>query len=93
MFDLIGISVLDYMDLYKKFTYTNQESYRLDYIALVELGQKKLDHSEFDTFKDFYRGNWKKFVDYNIVDVELVDRLEDKLRLIELVITMAMMVR
>tara|TARA_Y100000592_G_scaffold66460_1_gene103308 strand:+ start:2964 stop:4424 length:1461 start_codon:yes stop_codon:yes gene_type:complete len=89
VFDLIGISVLDYMDLYKKFTYTNQESYRLDYIALVELGQKKLDHSEFDTFKDFYRGNWKKFVDYNIVDVELVDRLEDKLRLIELVITMA----
>ena len=56
---------------------------------MVELGQKKLDHSEFDTFKDFYRGNWKKFVDYNIVDVELVDRLEDKLRLIELVITMA----
>ena len=48
MFDLIDISVLDYMDLYKKFTYTNQESYRLDYIALVELGQKKLDHSEFD---------------------------------------------
>ena len=91
MFDLIGISVLDYMDLYKKFTYTNQESYRLDYIALVELGQKKLDHSEFDTFKDFYRGNWKKFVDYNIVDVELVDRLEDKLRLIELVITRFMM--
>ena len=77
------------MDLYKKFTYINQESYRLDYDALVELGQKKLDHSEFDTFKDFYRGNWKKFVDYNIVDVELVDRLEDKLRLIELVITMA----
>ena len=90
VFDLIGISVLDYMDLDKKFTYTNQESYRLDYIALVELGQKKLDHSEFDTFKDFYRGNWKKFVDYNIVDVELVDRLEDKLRLIELVITMSL---
>ena len=67
----------------------NQESYRLDYIAQVELGQKKLDHSEFDTFKDFYNGNWKKFVDYNIIDVELVDRLEDKLRLIELVVTMA----
>ena len=88
-FDIAGVTVLDFMDLYKKFTYTNQESYRLDYIANVELGQKKLDHSEFDTFKDFYRGNWKKFVDYNIVDVELVDRLEDKLRLIELVLTMA----
>ena len=88
-YDMAGVTALDYLDLYKKFTYTNQESYRLDHIAFVELGQKKLDHSEFDTFKDFYNGNWKKFVDYNIVDVELVDRLEDKLRLIELVITMA----
>ena len=67
----------------------NRESYRLDFIGEVELGQKKLDHSEFDTFKDFYKGNWKKFIDYNIKDVELVDRLEDKMKLIELVITMA----
>jgi len=56
---------------------------------LVELGQQKLDHSEFDTFKDFYTGNWQKFVDYNIKDVELVDRLEDKMKLIELCMTMA----
>ena len=89
VFDIAGVTTLDYLELYKKFTYTNRESYRLDYIAEVELGQKKLDHSEFDTFKDFYRGNWKKFVDYNIVDVELVDRLEDKMKLIELALTMA----
>lgn len=89
VYDIAGTTTLDYLELYKKFTYTNQESYRLDYIADIELGQKKLDHSEFDTFKDFYNGNWKKFVDYNIIDVELVDRLEDKLRLIELAITMA----
>ena len=89
VFDIAGLTTLDYLELYKKFTYTNQESYRLDYIANVELGQKKLDHSEFDTFRDFYRGNWKKFVDYNIIDVELVDRLEDKLKLIELIITMS----
>jgi len=88
-FDIGGVTQLDYLDLYKKFTYTNRESYRLDHIALVELGQQKLDHSEFDTFKDFYTGNWQKFVDYNIVDVELVDRLEDKMKLIELAITMA----
>jgi DNA polymerase elongation subunit (family B) len=88
-FDIAGVTTLDYLELYKKFTYTNQESYRLDYIAQVELGQKKLDHSEFDTFKDFYNGNWKKFVDYNIIDVELVDRLEDKMKLIELALTMA----
>ena len=63
--------------------------YRLDYIASVELGQKKLDHSEFDTFKDFYTKGWQKFVEYNIIDVELVDRLEDKMKLIELALTMA----
>ena len=87
--DIGGITQLDYLDLYKKFTYKAQESYRLDYIAEVELGQKKLDHSEFDTFKDFYTKGWQKFVEYNIVDVELVDRLEDKMKLIELAITMA----
>ena len=81
--------MIDYLDLYKKFTYTNQESYRLDHIAFVELGQRKLDHSEFDTFKDFYTGNWQKFIEYNIIDVELVDRLEDKMKLIELALTMA----
>ena len=75
IYDIVGLTTLDYLELYKKFTYKAQESYRLDYIAQVELGQKKLDHSEFDTFRDFYRGNWKKFVDYNIIDVELVDRL------------------
>ena len=88
-YEVNGISQLDYLDLYKKFTYKAQESYRLDHIASVELGQKKLDHSEFDTFKDFYTQNWQKFVEYNIIDVELVDRLEDKMKLIELAITMA----
>jgi len=89
-YDVGGITQLDYLDLYKKFTYTNQESYRLDHIANVELGQKKLDHSEFDTFKDFYTKGWQKFVEYNILDVKLVDRLEDKMKLIELAVTMAL---
>ena len=89
VFDVGGVTQLDYLDLYKKFTYKAQESYRLDYIAEVELGQKKLDHSEFDTFKDFYTHGWQKFIEYNIVDVELVDRLEDKMKLIELALTMA----
>ena len=88
-YDVGGITQLDYLNLYKKFTYKAQESYRLDYIAEVELGQKKLDHSEFETFKDFYTKGWQKFVEYNIVDVELVDRMEDKMKLIELALTMA----
>jgi len=88
-YDVAGISIIDYLDLYKKFTYKAQESYRLDHIAFIELGQKKLDHSEFETFRDFYTKDWQKFVDYNIKDVELVDQLEDKMKLIELCFTMA----
>ena len=84
-----GISVIDYLDLYKKFTYTNQESYRLDHIAFVELGQRKVDHNEFENFKDFYTKDWQKFIDYNIVDVELVSRLEEKMKLIELAVALA----
>ena len=88
-YDIGGVTQLDYLDLYKRFTYTNQESYRLDYIANYELGEKKLDHNEYDTFRDFYTKDWDKFVRYNIKDVQLVDRMEDKLKLIELAITMA----
>ena len=86
---IAGIAQLDYLDLYKKYTYTAQESYRLDNIAFVELGQKKLDHSEYATFSDFYKNDWNKFVDYNVIDTVLVDRLEDKMKLIELQLTMA----
>ena len=87
--DTLGISTLDYLELYKKFTYTNQESYRLDHICNVELKEKKLDHSEFDTFKEFYENDWQKFIEYNIHDVRLVDKLDDKMKLIELAYTMA----
>ena len=89
LYNMFGINVLDYMDLYKKFTYTNQESYRLDHIANVELGQKKLDHSEYENFKDFYTKDWQKFIDYNIKDVELVLQLEEKMKLLELAIALA----
>jgi DNA polymerase elongation subunit (family B) len=88
-YDIAGVTILDYLEIYKKFTYTNRESYRLDVIAEIELGQKKLDHSEFDTFKDFYTHGWEKFVDYNLVDVDLVDRMEEKMKLIDLVMLMA----
>lgn len=87
--DIGGITILDYLELYKKFTYTNQERYSLDHIAFVELGEKKLDHTEYETFKEFYTKDWQKYIEYNIKDVQLVDRLEDKMKLIELAITMA----
>ena len=88
-YDLPGISTLDYLELYRKFTYTNQESYRLDHICLVELGERKLDHSEYDTFREFYENNWQKFIEYNIHDVRLVDKLDNKMKLLDLAFTMA----
>ena len=87
-YDILGISQLDYLELYKKYTYTKQESYRLDYIAQEELGDKKKENPGVD-FKDFYTNYWQHFVEYNIHDVELVDQLEDKMRLLELHLTMA----
>lgn len=89
LYEIVGISIIDYRDLYKKFTYTKQENYRLETIAQVELGVGKLDHSEFDTFKEFYTHGWDKFVEYNIIDCDRVDQLEDKMKLIELCLTMS----
>lgn len=85
----VGVNVLDYINLYKKFTYTQQESYRLDHIAFIELGERKLDFSEYSNLEELYKQNYQKFIEYNIKDVELIDRLEDKMKLIELVYAMA----
>jgi DNA polymerase elongation subunit (family B) len=89
VYDLNGISVLDYLALYKKFSYTPQESYKLDHIAEYELNEKKLDYSEYETMHEFYVQNFEKFVDYNIHDVVLVDKLEEKLKFIEQVFAIA----
>ena len=87
-FEITGVAQLDYLDLYKKFTYVTRESYKLDFIAETELGKNKLE-SGFETFKEFYDGDWNRFVEYNIIDTVIVDELEDKMKLIELAITMA----
>lgn len=87
--DLYGIASLDYLDLYKKFTYTQQESYRLDHIAFVELGERKLDYSEFENLHQLYKYDYQKFIEYNIKDVELVSKLEDKMKLIEMAFALA----
>ena len=87
-YELVGITQLDYLDLYKKFTYGAQESYKLDYICKVELGVGKLENP-YDTFKEFYTKDWLRFVEYNIIDTQRVVQLEDKMKLIELALTMA----
>ena len=88
VYDITGVANLDYLQLYRKFTYSNQESYALNHIAFVELGQKK-NENPYETFQDWYTKDYQSFLEYNIVDVELVDRLEDKMKLLELLLTMA----
>ena len=86
--DIMGVATLDYLDLYRKHTFVRRESYKLDYIGEVELGENK-NENPYDTFKEFYTKDYQQFIEYNIQDVELVDKLEDKMKLIELHLTMA----
>ena len=89
VFNLYGVNVLDYLELYRKHTFVNQESYRLDHIANVELGKGKLDYSEYGNLHTLYRQDYAKFLEYNVQDAVLVEELEEKLGLIELVQAMS----
>jgi DNA polymerase elongation subunit (family B) len=91
VFDIKGIESLDYLDIFKKFGYKygNQESYKLDHIANVVLGTKKVDYTDLGSLKKLYEQDFQRFVDYNIVDVELIEKMEDKVGLLNLVLTMA----
>ena len=88
-YEIAGVSTLDYYELYQTFTYVNQESYRLDHIAFVELGEKKLSYDEYDSMATFYKSDFERFIEYNVKDVELVKKLEDKMKLIELAVSLA----
>ena len=90
-YEITGISQLDYLELFKKFGYSYgaQESYKLDHIAHTVLGERNLSYDEFTGLHTLYKHDFQKFIDYNIKDVELVDRLEDKMGLITLALTMA----
>ena len=85
----LGIAVLDYYQLYRKFTFGNQESYKLDYIAQVEIGERKVDYSEYGNLLELYKKNFQKFIEYNIYDCALVDKLDAKLKFIEQVMALA----
>ena len=90
-FEMAGIQQLDYYDLFTKFGYTYgmQESYKLDHIAHVVLGERKLSYDEHGSLHSLYKHDFQKFIDYNIKDVQIVDRLEEKMGLITLAMTMA----
>jgi DNA polymerase elongation subunit (family B) len=85
---IAGVSELDYLQLYKKFTYITRPSYRLDYVAEVELGENKVDFEQAN-YLDFYNEDYQTFIDYQIQDVNLVKRLDEKLLLIQLTVGIA----
>ena len=89
VYNLYGVNVLDYLELYRKNTFVKQESYKLDHIAHIELGKGKLDYSEYGSLHTLYRTNYPLFLEYNVRDVELIEELEDKLGFIELIQSMA----
>jgi len=90
-YNIGGVSALDYIELYKWYAPggKSQESYKLDNIANVELGESKLSYDEYDNLHQLYKLNYQKFIEYNIKDVELIVKLEDKLKLLELALTLA----
>ena len=90
-YDFLGVCALDYIELYKWYAPggKSQESYRLDNITQVELGEGKIAYDEYDSLHALYRQNYQKFIEYNIKDVDLILKLDDKLKLLELAITLA----
>lgn len=90
-YELVGLASLDYIELYKWYAPggKSQESYKLDNIANVELGEKKISYDEYDNLHQLYKLNYQKFIEYNIKDVDLILKLEDKLKLLELAVTLA----
>ncbi len=81
-FTIAGISHLDYLNLYKKFTPNLQPTYSLDFIGKKEVGLGKVEYS--GKLKDLYRNDIKKFIEYNINDVLIVKKIDDKFKFIEL---------
>ncbi len=81
-YKIAGVSILDYLTLYKKFTFSQRPSYRLDAIGEHEVGEKKVEYE--GTLNDLYENDLEKFVDYNLQDVKLVKKIDDKLDFIEI---------
>jgi len=90
-YEISGIAVIDYMDVFKKFGYKYgpQESWKLDHIANVVLGEAKLDYSEYGTLTELYEQNPQLYLDYNLKDTWLIQRFEDETGLLSLVMTVA----
>lgn len=87
IYEIVGVASIDFMDLFKKFTFKNHPSYRLDYIAMVVLGENKLEYE--GSLGNLAIDNPQLYVDYNIKDVDLVLRMDKSLLLFELVFSLS----
>jgi DNA polymerase elongation subunit (family B) len=88
-YDIVGVSNLDYIELYKKFRLEPRESYKLDYIAYIELNDQKVDYSSEGNLTKLYINNFQKFIEYNIHDVRLIERLDEKLSYLNLIYSLS----
>lgn len=93
-YEIYGVEQVDYYDLFTKFgvyKYGAQESYKLDYIAHVVLGKKKLSYEEYGSLGNLYKENPQKYIDYNIRDVQIIEDMEEVDKFIELAFQIAYM--
>jgi DNA polymerase elongation subunit (family B) len=86
-FDLVGRVHLDSLELYRKYTYEERHTYRLDAIGEIEVGENKVPYE--GTLDQLYNNDFRKFIEYNIQDTALLDKLDKKLRFIDLSNTVA----
>ena len=88
-YTLTGVEVVDYLQLYQKFTFKRRDSYKLENISQIELGKGKINYEEFGAMHLFYKKDYQKFLEYNVRDVTLVEELDDKLGLMGLLLAMS----
>lgn len=88
MYHISGVSIIDYLPLYKKITLKSQQSFKLDYIGELELGFGKLDyHNKYSSIRQFMEAEFDEFTKYNMLDSLIVFLLDKKLKYINLMRT------
>lgn len=88
-YKILGISIMDYRELYMKFNDKPREDYKLDTIAYYELKEKKMDYAEYGNLKTLAKENFQKYTEYNIRDVSLIWKLEARKKFLSLAFNLA----
>jgi len=89
--DIIGVTLLDYLDVYKWYSPAKLERYTLDYVSNHELEKGKVDYSAYKDLRQLYNENWDLYVEYNIIDAYRVGQIEGKLGYIKLIQTLSLL--